>query len=135
MGTVVAAILISGLVAILTDWLFMGVLFHESHNSYPEIWWPGVRDGETRSAMIWSVVLGFVMSAGVVALCAVSGADSVWDGLGIGFLAFLAGPLVIVLRNAQFVKSDVWLILSYSLGYLARKLIAGAAAGLILPLS
>lgn len=135
MGTVVAAILVGGLVAILTDWLFMGLLFHDAYNSYPEIWWPGVRDGETRTAMIWSVLLGFVMTAGVVALCAVAGVGSLWGGIGVGFLAFLAGPLVIILINAQFVKTDVWLMLSHSLGYLARMLIAGAAAGLILPLS
>jgi hypothetical protein len=135
MWTVLAAILVGGLVAILTDWLFMGVLFHDAYNSYPEIWWPGVRDGETRGAVIWSCALGFVMTAGVVALCAVAGAGSLWSGIGVGFIAFLAGPLVIILINAQFVKTDVWIIVSHSLGYLTRMLIAGAAAGLILPLS
>ncbi len=135
MWTVIAAILVGGLVAILSDWLFMGVLFHDAYNSYPEIWWPQVRDGETRGAVVWSSILGFVITAGVVALCAVAGAASLWSGLGVGLLAFIAGPFPILLINAQFIKMDVWVLLSHNLGYLARMLIAGAAAGLILPLS
>lgn len=135
MWTVIAAILAAGLLAILTDWLFMGVLFHDAYNSYPEIWWPGIRDGETRGAMIWSSLLGFVMTAGVVTLCAAAGTGSLWGGLSIGLLCFIAGPLPIIFINAQFVKTDVWVMLSHCLGYLARMLIAGAAAGLILPLA
>ncbi len=135
MWTVIAAILAAGLLAILTDWLFMGVLFHEAYNSFPEIWWPQVRDGETRGAFVWSTVLGFVMTAGVVALCAMAGAGTLWSGLGIGLVAFFAGPFAVIIINGQFVKTDVWVMLSHCLGYLARMLLAGAAAGLILPLA
>lgn len=135
MGPVVAAIIVAGLLAILTDWLFMGVLFREAYKSYPEVWWPGVRDGETRTAMIWATILGFVMSAGVVALCAVAGVTTVWGGLGVGFLAFVAGPPAVLLISVMFVKMDAWVVLGHTLAYLARMLIAGVAAGLILPLS
>jgi hypothetical protein len=132
MGTAVA-ILVAGAAGSLTDWLFMGLLFRDATNTYPEVWWPNVRDGETRGAIIWSSVLGLVMTAAVVALCAVAGAATLWSGLVIGLLAFLAGPFALVLINAQFVKTDVWTMVSHCLGYLARMLIAGAAAGVILP--
>lgn len=135
MGTVIAAIFVAGLLGGLTDWLFMGVLFHDAYNTYPEIWWPAIRDGETRSAIIWSSVLGFVMTGGVVTLCAIAGATTVWSGLGIGLIAFFAGPFAVIIINGQFVKTDIWMTLSHCLGYLARMLIAGAAAGLILPLA
>jgi len=132
MGSVVAAVLIAGILSALTDWLFMGLLFREARDSYPEVWWPGVRDGETRGPVIWSAVLGVVMTGGVVGLCTVAGAATLWSGLTIGLLAFLAGPLAVLLINAQFVKTDIWLIVSHGLGYLARLLTAGVVAGLVL---
>jgi hypothetical protein len=134
MWTVIAAIAVSGFLGILTDWLFMGVLFHDAYNRYPEVWRPGVREG-ARGAIIWSSVLGFVISAGVVALVAVAGAGALWSGLGVAFLAWLAGPLPLLLINHLFVKIDAKITVSHCLGTLARMLIAGAAAGLILPLA
>ena len=32
------AILAAGLATSLTDWLFMGVLFHEKYLAFPEVW-------------------------------------------------------------------------------------------------
>jgi hypothetical protein len=133
MGSIVAAILIAGILSALTDWLFKGVLFRDTYNSYPEVWWPGVRDGETRGPVIWSGVLGLVMTSAVVGLCAVAGAATLGSGLGIGLLAYLAGPFAITIINAMFVKTDIWLIVSHMLSYLARLAIAGATAGLLLP--
>ena len=132
MGMILAAIVAAAVPASLTDWLFMGVLFHESYNTYPEIWWPGVRDGETRGAVVWSSVLGVVMTAGVVVVCQLAGSSGIWHGLIIAFAMFLAGPFALLLINFQFVKTDLWQLVSHLLGYLARFLIAGAAAGLML---
>lgn len=135
MWTVLAAIAVSGLLGGLTDWLFMGVLFHDAYNRYPEIWRPGIREGKERGAILWSSALGLVMSAGVVALCAVAGADSWWKGLGVGVLVWLSGPLAVVIINGLFVKLDTKITVAHSLGYLARLALAGAAAGMILPLA
>ncbi len=135
MGMLLAAIVAAAVPAFLTDWLFMGVLFHEAYNTYPEVWWPGVRDGETRGALIWSSVLGIVMTAGVVLVCHLAGNRGLGSDLIIAFAMFLAGPFALLLINFQFVKCDVWQLISHLLGYLLRFLIAGAAAGLILPSS
>jgi len=134
MWTVIAAIAVSGLLGVLTDWLFMGLLFHDAYGAHPEIWRPGVREGE-RGEVLWSSALGLVMSAGVVALVAVAGAGTPLAGAGIGLLAFLAGPFVVIIVNGLFVNIDTKITVAHCLGYLARMAVAGAVAGSILPLA
>lgn len=133
--TTIGAILAAAILAMLTDRLFLRLLFKEAASSYPEIWWPGVRDGETKTAAVWSAGLGLVMTAGVVLICAIAGNPGFSRGILIGLVAFIAGPFAVLLINFQFVKSDVWLLVSQNLAYLARMLIAGAVAGLMLPLA
>lgn len=132
MGPVVAAVVIAGVLPVLTDWLFLGVLFREARSSYPEVWWPAIRDGETGPAKTWTVVLGFVASAGVVLLCAVAGPQSFSHCLLLAFLAFLA-PAAFLLTAFQFVKMDLWVMVAQGLAWLVRLLTAGAVAGLVLP--
>jgi len=131
MWMVVAAVAVSGIIGIFTDWLFMGVLFHGAYNAHPEIWRP---QAERKSTIIWASVLGFVMSAGVVALCALADVGGVFEGLLVGFVAWAAGPFVILVINGMFVKIDRKITFAHCLGYLARMLIAGVAAGIALPL-
>ena len=59
----VAGVFGAGTLAQFTDWLFMGVLFHDAYNRYPEVWWPGVREGKERRAIIWASLIGYVMTA------------------------------------------------------------------------
>ncbi len=127
---IVAAVLAGGVLAALTDWLFLGVLFREARGNYPEIWWPAIRDGETGSAKIWTGLLGFVATAGVVLLCA--GAGSVGHSLSIALLAFIA-PAAFLLTAFQFVKLDLWVMVALGLAWLARIVIAGLIAGLVVP--
>jgi len=131
MWTVVAAVSISGFLGIFTDWLFMGLVFHDAYSTHPEVW----RQRGERGAIVWAGALGLVMSAAVVALCAATAVTTVWGGLGVALLAWLAGPLVVVVINGLFVKIDARITIVHCLGYLVRMAIAGAAAGLLLPLS
>ena len=131
----IGAVLAAGILGGFTDWLFMGVLFHDAYNVYPEVWRPGIRDGKDKAAIIWASVLGFIISAGVIALCAVAGVSGIWSGLGVALLAWIAGPPVVIIINNMFVKIDAKITVAHCLGYLARMLIAGAAAGIVLPLS
>lgn len=128
----VAAAFGAGTVSSFTDWLFMGLLFHEAYNKYPEVWRPGIRDGKDRSAVIWSSIIGYVMSGAIVALCAVAGAGGILAGLEIAALAWLAGPLVILVINGFFIKLDPKITFAHCLGWLARMALAGAAAGYVL---
>ena len=128
----IAAIAVAGTVSSFTDWLFMGVLFHDRYNRFPEVWWPGVRDGSERSAIIYSSVLGYVGAAAVAGLCALVGVHDIQGGLIVSILAWVAGPLVMQVTNGFWIKTDPAITLSHSLGYLARFLIAGVAAGIAL---
>ena len=128
----VVAVAVAGTVGSLTDWLFMGMLFHDAYDRYPEVWREGVRGGKSRGAIIWASVLGYVMTAAVVALCCVAHVHDVAGGLLVGALAWLAGPPVVVVVNNLFVKIDPRITIAHCAGYAARLLLAGAAAGFVL---
>jgi len=130
----VAAAFGAGTVAMFTDWLFMGVLFHDAYRRYPEVWRPGIAEGKERGAIIASSIIGYVMSGGVAALCLIAGAEGITEGLEIALLAWLAGPFVILTINHFFFKLDPKVTFTQCLGYLARMTLAGAAAGYVLAL-
>jgi hypothetical protein len=125
----VAAIVAAGLVATFTDWLFMGVLFHERYNKYPDVWWPNAR-GETRR-ILFSSGLAFVTAAALVILCWMVGADDYESALAVAALAWIAGPLVNVVTNNIWIKFDPAVSVAHAVGYLVRFLLAGAAYVLI----
>ena len=122
----------AGTVATFTDWLFMGVLFHDAYNKFPEVWRPGIREGTERNAIIASSIIGYVMSGAIVALCAMAGVHSIAGGLEIAAVAWLAGPFVILVINGFFIKLDGKITFAHCLGWLARMALAGAAAGYVL---
>jgi hypothetical protein len=132
---IIIAIVVAGTLGSLTDWLFMGVLFHSAYNRYPEIWRPGIRDGADRGAIIWSAVLGYGITAAVVLLCALARVRGVWGGLEVGVLVWIAGPTVVLIVNGMFVKLDPKITFAHVLGYGARILVAGLGAGLALSMT
>ena len=132
MGMIIIAILVAGALSGLTDWLFMGVLFHNAYNTYPEVWRPGIREGTERKAIIVASLLGFVMTAAVVGLCWVARVHDVFGGVHIAVLAWLAGPPFLIIINGMFIKIDPKITIAHCLGYLARNLLAGVAAGLVM---
>jgi hypothetical protein len=132
---ILVAIVVAGFLASFTDWFFMGVLFKDRYERYPEVWWPQIREkGETRP-IIYSTALGFVTAAAVIALCAAANVQTIMGGLGIAALAALAGPFVTTITNGFWIKFDPMVTLAHTAGYVVRFLIAGIAAGIVLPLS
>jgi hypothetical protein len=129
---IIAAFVVAGALGSLTDWLFMGVLFHDAYNAHPEIWRPGIRDGADKGAIIVSSVLGFVITGAVVGLCVFAGVHSIAGGLAVGVLAWLAGPPTVIVINGLFIKIDPRITLAHCLGYGARIVLAGLAAGVAL---
>ncbi len=131
----VAAILGSGTLAAFTDWLFMGVLFHEEYRRYPEVWWPGLREGNETGAIIWSSAIGYVMTAAIFILCVLAGVHTLLAGLTVAAIAWIAGPLGVIVINGFFIKMNPKLTFSHCTGYLVRFVIAGAAAGYVFSMS
>ena len=131
----VAAILGAGTVATFTDWLFMGVLFHAEYNRYPEVWWPGIREGKETGAIIWASAIGYVMTAAIFLLCVLASVHTIAAGLTVAAMAWIAGPLGVIVINGFFIKLDPKVTISHCVGYLARFAIAGAAAGYVFSMS
>jgi hypothetical protein len=127
-----AAIVVAGTLATFTDWLFMGVLFHEHYNRYPEVWWPAFREKGDRTAIIYSSILAYVTSAAVIALCAEAGTRGIQAAAILSVLAWAAGPLVVLVTNGFWIKIDPRVTFAHTLGWLARFVIAGVAAGIAL---
>jgi hypothetical protein len=128
----VVAVLVAGTLATFTDWLFMGVLFHDRYERYPEVWWPQFREQGDRRAIVISCVLAFVTSAAIIGLCNWAGVHTIGGGLAVALLAWIAGPFIVTVTNGFWVKIDPLITLAHCAGYLARFLIAGIAAGLVL---
>ena len=126
---IIAAIIAAGTISSFTDWLFMGVLFHERYNRFPEVWWPGLRgkQADTRAIVI-ACVLGYLTAAGIVLLCVMLHAATFEATAMVAVLAWIAGPLVMQVTDGFWIKFDPLLTVSHALGYLVRFLIAGAAA-------
>ena len=131
MGLIIAAIVVSGTVATFTDWLFMGYLFHSAYLRYPEVWWPP-RGGNNMVPIIWSSVIGYLMSAAIIGLCVLVRAATLSKALEVTVLAWLAGPLVILLVNSLFIKLDPKVTISHCLGWFARMALAGVSAAVVL---
>jgi hypothetical protein len=131
---IIAAIVVAGSVSTFTDWLFMGVLFHDRYSKYPDTWWPALRTDKAadRRAIIWSSALGYVTSAAVVLLCVFTGLHGYKDTLIVAGLAAAAGPLVNSPTTGMWVKIDPLVTAAHTFGYIARFVIAGLAAGYVL---
>lgn len=129
---ILLAILAAGTLSSFTDWLFMGVLFHDRYARYPETWRPRTGAGAERGAIILSSALGYVTAAAVVLLCLLAHVTGIGGGLLVAALAAAAGPLVTTPTNGLWVKIDPGVTLAHTLGYAMRFLLAGLAAGLVL---
>jgi hypothetical protein len=129
---VLVAVFAAGTVASFTDWYFFGVLFHDRYFMYPETWWPRERSNTT--PIIYSTALGYITAAAVMALCAMAGVDGIWSGIKVAVVAWLSGAFVQVATTHIWIRIDLRVTIAHALGYLARFLIAGVAAGIALPL-
>ena len=131
-GMLVLAILVAGIAATFTDWLFMGVLFHDRYMRHPEVWREGIVGGKDRTAVIYSCALDFVAAAAIVGLCVLSGIHTLWPAVGVAIFAWIGGPLVIMITNGFFMKLDWAVIGAHCAGYLVRFLLAAFAVAIFL---
>ena len=131
-GLVVLAVLVAGIVSTFSDWLFMGMLFHDRYMKYPEVWRDGIVGGKDRTAVLYSCALDFVAAAGFVAICVLAGINTLWPALGLAIFAWIAGPLVMMITNGFFMKLDWAIVAAHSLGYLVRFLVAAITVAVFL---
>jgi hypothetical protein len=128
----IVAILVAGTAATFTDWLFMGVLFHDRYMLHPEVWREGIVGGKDRTAVIYACALDYLAAAALVGLGVLTDIHTLWPAVGVAVLAWIAGPLVITITNGFFMKLDWYVVAAHCAGYLVRFLLAAAAVAIFL---
>jgi len=131
-GRMVLAVLASGIVSSLTDWLFAGDWLYKRFDRNPEIWrYPGGQ-GESK-AILWSSLLPFVTCSVFVLVCEGLHLHSYRGTLKLAVAIWLIGPLPLTIVNALWLKLAPAIATSYALGWLVK--LALAAVFLVLILS
>jgi hypothetical protein len=126
------AILASGVGASLTDWLFMGVLFHGKYLAHPEVWRrPQGGPGEGR-AILLATLLGFVTCAAFLFVCYRLDIHSPPRTLKLAAAVWLMVPVPLMITNALWMKLHWQIVLSNCLGWLAKLVVAALAASYIM---
>jgi hypothetical protein len=119
------AVLLSAFATSITDWLFMGVLFHKKYLATPEIWRLKSGQSETRSIVL-SLLLGVLSCAGLLCLFASSGTPFVYGAtLRIAVLVWIAAALPVILTNIVWIKMHPLVGVSHSLGWLTHFVVTG----------
>ena len=114
------AVLLSGFATTFTDWLFMGVLFHNKYLATPEIWRIKAGQSDTHSIVL-SSLLGVLSCAAFLYFC-------IWSGvilshratLHTALLLWVAAAVPLIFSNIVWIKMHPLLGVSHSLGWLAR---------------
>ncbi|HEY5070930.1 MAG TPA: DUF1761 domain-containing protein [Caulobacteraceae bacterium] len=122
-------IVLAAIAGSFTDWLFMGVLFHDRYNAHPEVW----REGRTdvRKIVISSLV-ATIGTAGFAYLLARTGPVFLGPALAWAALVWIAGPLPLLAVNGLWLKIHPLVTTAHALGWLARFAVTAGIAAFLL---
>jgi hypothetical protein len=116
-------------VASLTDWLFMGILFHGRYNAFPEVW----RDARgERTRIIIAQAFAAMTAIGFVMLASELGLTIFGTALPLAAAIWFIGPLPLLLGNHLFIKLDPRVTFSHAAGWLAKLLLIAAVTAALL---
>lgn len=124
-------VLSAGILSSLTDWLFMGDWLYKRYNQYPEIWRYAHGQGEMK-AIAWSAPLPFVSCAAFTILCARLDLHSYSATVELAAAIWLVGPLPLLIVHALFIKLHPAIAAAYSIGWLAKLVVAAVVVTLVL---
>jgi hypothetical protein len=130
-GRIALAILASGVVSSLTDWLFMGDWLYKRYDRNPEIWRYRGGQGEGK-AILWSSLFPFLTCGVFVFVCGGLHLYSYHGTLKLAAAVWLIGPLPLTIVNALWIKLAPAIAASYAVGWLVKLAIAALAVALIL---
>ena len=125
------AVLVTGVISSFTDWFFGGILFHGKYLAHPEVWRQTGGRSET-PAVAWSIVLGFLTAAAFMAISVILDVHGYGPLLALAGLSWLMVPVPLLITNALFIKLHPLIVVSHSLGWLAKLAVAAAVAGWLL---
>jgi hypothetical protein len=119
LGTFLAA----AVIASFSDWYFFGVLFHDRYHKTPGIWRAYRDKSDERTSLLVAQAVMSVSLLVFILVCASQG----WVSMRSSTLAAVTGwvmiPLPLIVTNAIYIPMDRWLVVSHTLGWLARLLI------------
>jgi hypothetical protein len=130
-GRIALAVLASGFVSSLTDWLFAGDWLYKRYDRNPEIWRYRGGQGEGK-AILWSSLLPFLTCGVFVLVCGRLHFNTYHETLKLALVIWLIGPLPLTITNALWVKLAPAIATSYAVGWLVKLAIAALAVVLIL---
>jgi uncharacterized membrane protein len=122
-----AVVVGASILASVTDWLFMGVLFHKQYQHAPEIWRTHPQLTGTRR-IVYSQIIGLITCAAFAYLCLTLDALTVPSALTVALLVWVAGAVVILGQMVMWVKLHPLVGVSHALGWLARLVITALLA-------
>jgi hypothetical protein len=126
---VVLAALAGGIVASMTDWLFMGDWLYKRYDRHPEIW--RVTGQTETKAIIWASLLPFLTCFVFALTCECLHLHSFSATFLLALAVWLIAALPLLVANALFIKTGPAITTSYALGWLVKLIIAGLATTLI----
>jgi hypothetical protein len=119
----VLAVLAGGVVASMTDWLFMGDLIYKRFDRHPQIWRFRGGQGESK-AIAWSAWLPFLTCAVFDFLCVHQSVSTYSSTFGLALGVWLAVALPMIVANAIWMKVTAAIAVSFSIGWLVKLLVA-----------
>ena len=122
------ALVAATVVISLTDWLFFGVAFHDRYMRTPDVW----RQIPEGKKIAGSMVFAVIGVAAYLHLLSYLGIHDVHTLAMTSLLAWLAASLPQTVTNTLYIKYAPEIVVTHSLGWLARIFVAAGAYHLLL---
>lgn len=123
------AILAGGIVASMTDWLFMGDWLYKRFDRHPEIW--RVSGQNEATAIAWASPLPFLTCACFAFTCCWLHLHSFGTTMLLALSVWIMAVLPLMIVNALFIKISAPIAVAHASGWLVKLIIAAAAVALI----
>ena len=126
------AFLASAILASFTDWYCFGVLFHDRYGHTPGVW-KKYRDKKDEMTSIGiSQAIMSISSLVFILVCSHLGLVSMPLTLLAAVVVWAMIPVPLLATNAIFIPMDRWIVVSHSLGWLARLVITALCVSWLL---
>jgi hypothetical protein len=117
------AFVASAVATSLSDWYFFGVLFHSRYLKTPGVW-KAYRDRkDEQNSLVMAQAVLTVSTLVFILVCAHQGWVSAGTSIPAAIILWVMVPLPLIVVNAIYIPMDRWLVVSHSLGWLARLII------------
>ena len=128
---VVLAFVASAVLASFTDWYFFGVLFHDRYRATPGVWnqYKDKKD-EMRSIAISELFMSISSLVFIVA-SAHQGWTSLSRAAVAALVAWVMVPVPLLITNEVYIPMSRLIVVSHSLGWLARLLVTAICVVLV----